>query len=81
MVGEKVHLECESAPPREIVEHMLEWRIRNQTAIPVMLAVDFDWGKSRRERRAGHDMLGKNAGFGTIEIGEPACSNVYRADA
>ncbi len=40
------------------VEHIVERRVGGDAAVPVMLAVDDDGRKARRQCAGGHDVLG-----------------------
>ena len=64
-----------------LVEHVVERRVRDEAAVPVMLAVDLDRRKSWRQCARGHDVLRADLLFRVVEIGEVAGAHVHRADA
>ena len=62
-------------------QHAGEGRVGDYAAIPVVLAVDFDGGESRRQSPGSHEMLRSQPAFGGVEIGQVAGADVDRADA
>src|SRR5437899_2619101 len=58
MRREYVDLKDHATAARRIVHHVLQRRVGKESSVPILFAVDLDWGKARRQRPAGHDVLG-----------------------
>src|SRR5271167_58750 len=78
---EQVDLKSQTAAPRIVIEHVLKRRVRNESPVPVVFAINLDSWKARRQRTARHDMLGTNSDFPAVEISETACAYVYGSNA
>src|SRR5580704_3051115 len=76
----QVDLECQSVEMPTAVGDPLQWGVRDQAAIPIMLAFDLYRRKPGRQCRARHDVLGADGMRRRIEIGEIAAPHVDRAD-
>jgi hypothetical protein len=59
----------------------LQRRVRYKAAVPIMFALDFGSGQTRRQRAARHDMFHANIMRGVVEIDEVASAHIHRADA
>src|SRR6201981_216861 len=77
----KVDLEGERVMPRLGLDYPLQRRVRNQPAVPVVLAFDLDGGKARRQRAARQDVLWPDRMCRVIKVSEVAAANVHGADA
>src|ERR1700722_3713254 len=78
---EDVDLKDQAAAPRIIVHHVREWRVGEQSSVPILFAIDLDRRKAGRYCPTRHNMLGTNCNFLAIEIVEVAGPYVDRADA
>src|SRR4029077_16791603 len=78
---EKVHLKDEMAAARVVLDHVLQRRIGYQSAVPIMLAIDFHEGKARRQRAARKDVLWPDLNLRIVEVYKIACPDVYGSDA
>src|SRR5271165_6558932 len=78
---EHVDLEGQTASARIVIENVLQGRVRDEPAVPVVLAVDLNGRKTRRQRTARHDVLGSNGDFLAVKIGKAAGPHVYRPHA
>ena len=61
--------------------HPLQRRIRDEAAVPILLAFDLDRRKARRQRTARHDMLRPDGVSGGVEIDEIAGPDIDGARA
>ena len=59
----------------------MQRRVGNESAVPIVFAVDFGGGKAGRQRAAGDDVLRAHAMGGGVETGEVSGPHVHRADA
>ncbi len=73
---EEIDLNDQCTDVRRIVEHVRQWRVGYDSAVPVMLAVDYDRWEPRRERAARHDVIGPEVALAIIEIDRVARMNV-----
>jgi hypothetical protein len=83
--AEQVDLEDQQVI-HDVVEHVVEWRVGGDAAIPKMFAVDFDRRKAGRQRAGSHDMfrtdfLAQLLEGEIVEIGEVSRCHPDRADA
>ena len=76
-----IDLERQAAATRIVIQHVLQRRVGDETAVPVVFAVDLDRWKTGRQRAARHHMLRANGGFRAVEIGEAAGAHIHRSDA
>src|ERR1700730_3592353 len=53
----EIDLEGEGVLARLGIDHPLQGWIRNEAAVPILLALDLDRRKTGRQRAAGHDVL------------------------
>jgi hypothetical protein len=53
----KIYLACQGVEMRTAVDQPLQWCVRDQTAVSIMLALDLHGGEPRWQCRAGHDVL------------------------
>src|SRR5262249_48510071 len=81
MRWEHVDLKDQAASTWVIVHHVLQWRVGEEPAIPILLAVNLDGGKARGQRSAGHDVFGPDCDLLAVELGKMAGANVDRTDA
>jgi hypothetical protein len=77
----QVDLEGHGVAPRLLLDHPLQGRVRDEAAVPVVLAFDLDRGKTGRQRAARHDVLGADRVRRAVEIDEIAGAHVDRPDA
>src|SRR6516165_4546885 len=77
----EIDLERERILARFVVEHPLQWRVGDKSAVPIVFAVDFGSRKAGRQRTAGNDMLRSNASTRGVEINKVASAYVHAADA
>src|SRR5271154_1532333 len=61
-------------------DHPKQWRVGDDAAIPIMLTLDLNCGKCRRQRAAGHDMLRPDVMPGAVKGNEIAGPHVDGAD-
>ena len=73
--------EMRLSAPRIIVHHVREWRVGEQSSVPILFAIDLDRRKAGRYCPTRHNMLGTNCNFLAIEIVEVAGPHVDRTDA
>jgi hypothetical protein len=79
--AEQVNLQDhQPARARIRIQHVLQRRVRKDAAVPVVLAVDMDGRKARRQRAAGHDVLDADALSRIVEIRRVARAHVHRSD-
>ena len=66
-----------------IIDHPLQRRVGDETAIPVVLAFDLDGRKARRQGAACHDVLGPDRVGSRVEVHEVASPDIdgTRAEA
>ena len=76
-----IDLERQAAATRIIIQHVLQRRVGDETAVPVIFAVDLDRWKTGRQRAARHHMLRANGDFRAVEIGEAAGAHIHRSHA
>src|SRR5262245_1712046 len=77
----QVDLEYERVQAGIALHHPLQRRVRDETAVPIELAIHLDGGTARRQRSARHDVFGPDRVGRRIEIHEVAAANIDRADA
>src|SRR4029077_12848115 len=75
-----VDLECQSVEMPTAVGDPLQWGVRDQAAIPIMLAFDLYSRKPSRQCTPRHDVIGTDGLRRGIEIDEIAPSHIDRAD-
>ena len=63
-----------------ILEDMLQRRVGDQAAVPVIVGADLDHRQRRRQGAARHDVLRDDFGLRAVEIDEVAVPHVDRAD-
>src|SRR5271169_6229720 len=73
--------EDERIPARVIVEHNLGRRVREDSSIPIELAINAHRGESWRKCSGGHDMLDTYLTSPGIEIAHFAGPNMSGADS
>ena len=78
--AEQVHLEDQRVLRAAIIEQMLQRRVGDQAAIPVVVFADADHGQGRRQGAAGHDMFRSDFDIRIVEIGEIGGLDIDRAD-
>src|SRR4029079_11755582 len=66
---------------RIALDYPLQWRVRHEAAIPIVLAIDLDGGKPRWQCPARPDVLRRNLVSGGIEIDEVAGPHIDRTRA
>ena len=66
---------------RFAVEHILQRRIRDETAVPIELAVYLYRRETRRQGAARHDVFGTNLVSRAVEIFQISVADVDRSDA
>src|SRR4029077_579480 len=76
----KIHLEGERVR-QAMSGEPFQGRVRDDTAIAIVFAVDFDRGKPRRQRAARHHMLGPNGTRRGVEIDQLTTSRIDAAEA
>src|SRR5262249_1236995 len=76
-----IDLECQAAATRIIIQHVLQRRVGDETAVPVVFAVDLDRWKTGRQRAARHHMLRANGDFRAVEIGKAAGAHIHSSHA
>ena len=79
--AEEIDLEHQHALVAVHVEQMLERRVGEDAAVPVVLAVDIDGRKARRQGGARHDVLRPDAALLAVEVDRVALADVGGADA
>ncbi len=77
----QIDLEGERVARRTALEHPAQRCVRDQAAVPVVLALDLDRRKGRRQGAARHHVLGADAVGGVVEIDEVSGRHVDRTDA
>src|SRR5262245_15580353 len=77
----QVDLEYERVEAGIALHHPLQRRVRDETAVPIQLAVHLDGGTTGRQRAGRHDVLGPDLVGGGVEIHEVAAANIDRAHA
>src|SRR5450432_2901373 len=75
-----IHLKGKRVLPRSAVEHPLQWRVGNKTAIPVVFSLDFGSWETGRQRAAGDHMRRRDVVGRAVEVREIAGSHVHGAD-
>src|SRR5260370_22381715 len=68
----QVDLEGHGVAPRLLLDHPLQGRVRDEAAVPVVLAFDLDGGKTGWQRAARHDVLGADRVRRAVEIDKMA---------
>src|SRR6516164_6561962 len=76
----EIHLEGERVR-QALSGEPFQGRVRDDAAIPIVFAVDFDRGKPRRQRAARHHMLGPNDIRRGVEIDQLTTSRIDTAEA
>ena len=76
-----VDLESERVLAWTGLDHPLQWRIGDETAVPVELAVNFDGREAGRKSPASHHMLRPDEVGGVVEIDKVAGADIDGADA
>ena len=84
--AEQVDLEDQQVVVGLVIQHVIERRVGGDAAVPIMLALDYDGGKARRQRAGRHDVLGADLlaeplELDIVEIAEIARGHADRADA
>ncbi len=64
-----------------LIEQILERRIGDDAAVPVIFALDLDRGEGGRKRARGHNMFWSDPLLIGIEIDKIAGPDIHRADA
>ena len=77
----QVDLERQPAKARDTFQHVLQRRVGDEAAIPVVFAIDLHCRKAGRQSAAGHDMLGPNGHLSVVEVREIAGAHIYGTDA
>src|SRR5262249_23728902 len=76
----EIHLEGERVR-QSLSGEPFQGRVRDDAAIPIVFAVDFDRGKPRRQRAARHYMLGPDGVRRGVEIDQLTTSRIDTAEA
>jgi hypothetical protein len=77
----EIDLEGERVAPRLGGENPRQRRVGDDTAIPIILAVNLDRGKTGRQRARSHEMLGAQPALGAVEVDEIAGAHIDGGDA
>src|SRR5438105_12928640 len=77
----EIDLKSERVLARLAFEDPVQGRVRDESAIPVMLPVNLDRRKAGRERTAGHHMLGTDLVGRIVEIDEITRLDINRPQA
>jgi hypothetical protein len=77
----QVNLKGERVASWLLVDHASQRRVRDETAVPVMLAFDLDRRKTRRQRSAGPHVFGPDGVRCRVEIDEITRPDIDRAGA
>jgi hypothetical protein len=77
----QVDLKGQGVAARLRVDHPLQRRVRDETAVPVMFALDLDRGETGRQRAARHHVFGPDGMCRAVKIGEITGSEIDRAGA
>src|SRR5271168_2155984 len=63
-----IDLEDQATAARIIINYVLQWRVGEETSIPILFAINLDRRKARRQRPTGHDVFWANRDFFAVEI-------------
>src|SRR5262245_45616797 len=77
----EIDLEGERVLPRAVVGDPLQRRVRDETTIPVVFALDLGCRESRRQRAARYRVLRADRVRRRVEIDEVTGADVHRTDA
>src|SRR5258707_7171365 len=76
-----LHGKDDGAPPRVVVEHRFNWRVRADATVPIRLSVDADSRKRRRQCARSQHMIETDLYVPGIEISHLAAEHVDDADS
>ena len=75
-----MHCEDQGVSARIVVEHRFGRRVRQDTAVPIQLAVDPDGGERRRQRAGRHDVFDAEDAVAAVEISHLAGADMGGTD-
>jgi hypothetical protein len=79
--AKEVHLKNERRLVLVLFQQILQRRVRDDAAVPIIFPLDLDRWKRRLKRARGHDVLGPDLLLLGVEIDEIAGPHIDRADA